>query len=411
MVIFFEEIMLQLFLWTLYLVDGLCELFSAIAGVIPVRYEGRDVNIIESAISNNTVTNVFWCVFILAIGLLGIFTIAAIIKNIITNGKTTSQIAGKFFLSLIGTLAMLSVVILGILIVNSTLKIVAETFRLNTSAKLSGSLFGACVGDWLNGYSVSEIDVSKLSVREIFGDYNTAAFGIWPSAWKYNGMVNPDTFLYLPAFISSLALLIALFIAVINLAKRVYEIVFMYLILPLSMSTLPLDDGARFKIWRETFISKLLLAYGSLFSVNIFVILLPVISRMQVSGLSQFGNSLFLIIMIIGGALVIPAGQSMFARLFGQADDMRAGGGFMSSLFYGSRMVTAMTLGTTRKMLKGMFGLGRSAVKGIKNRQSRSAGGNNNDSNKPQTPMFTYTYTDLGSSDYTTGGNDNANNT
>ena len=86
MVIFFEEIMLQLFLWTLYLGDGLCELFSAIAGVIPVRYEGRDVNIIESAISNNTVTNVFWCVFILAIGLLGIFTIAAIIKNIITNG-------------------------------------------------------------------------------------------------------------------------------------------------------------------------------------------------------------------------------------------------------------------------------------------------------------------------------------
>lgn len=279
MIIFFQELMLLLFLWTLRLVDGLNELFSAIAGIIPVKYNGSNVNIIESAVSNATVTNIFWCVFILAIGLLGIFTIAAIIKNMIVSNKNTAQIVGKFFLSLLGTMAMLSVVILGILIVNSTLSLVAEIFKLNTTTKLSSALFDACVGDWLNGYSVSEIDVATLSVHDIFGDYNTAVFGIWPTGWKGNGMVNPDTFLYLPAFIASLALLIALFIAVINLAKRVYEIVFMYLVLPFSMSTIPLDDGARFKNWRETFISKLLLAYGSLFSVNIFVLLLPVIKE------------------------------------------------------------------------------------------------------------------------------------
>ncbi len=403
--------MLLLFLWTLRLVDGLNELFSAIAGIIPVKYNGSNVNIIESAVSNATVTNIFWCVFILAIGLLGIFTIAAIIKNMIVSHKNTAQIVGKFFLSLLGTMAMLSVVILGILIVNSTLSLVAEIFKLNTTTKLSSALFDACVGDWLNGYSVSEIDVATLSVHDIFGDYNTAVFGIWPTGWKGNGMVNPDTFLYLPAFIASLALLIALFIAVINLAKRVYEIVFMYLVLPFSMSTIPLDDGARFKNWRETFISKLLLAYGSLFSVNIFVLLLPVISKMQISGISGFGNALFLLMMIVGGALVIPAGQSLFARLFGNADDMHVGGGLMSSLFYGSRMVTALTLGTTKKAMRGMFGLGRKIAGHARQGNKGKGGSGGNDSNKPQVPNFTYTYSTMGdSSGYDIGGN-NENNT
>ena len=76
-------------------------------------------------------------------------------------------------------------------------------------------------------------------------------FGIWPTSWKCNGMVNPNTFMYLPALIAGIALTIALIIAVLNLAKRVYEIVFTYFTMPISMSTLPLDDGARFKNWRE----------------------------------------------------------------------------------------------------------------------------------------------------------------
>ena len=253
MLIFLQEIGLQLFLWLLQLVDGLMEIFSAISGVATVNYHGQQVNIIEFIVGDSTIGAVFWCIFITAVGLTCIFTIVGLVKNMIANNRNVSTIVGKFFLALLGAMAMLAVVILGILIANSFLQLLARIFQVNNTTKLSTAIFNACVGEWLNGYSASNIDVTSLSVGQILGGYNAALFGIWPTSWKCNGMVNPNTFMYLPALIAGVALAIALIMAVLNLAKRVYEIVFVYFTMPVAMSTLPLDDGARFKNWRERF--------------------------------------------------------------------------------------------------------------------------------------------------------------
>lgn len=377
MLIFFQQLCLLLFLWLLKLVDGLMEIFSAISGITDVTYKGEKVNIIEFLAGDSTVNTIFWCIFILAIGLTCIFTIAALIKNMINSQRNVSTIVGKFFLALLGTMAMLTALFLIILISNSLLVLVSQIFQIGNTTKLSSALFNACAGDWINGYSVSEFDISRLGVKEIFGDYTTGF--VFPDKWKYNGMVNPDKFLYLPSLIAGVALAIALVVAVLNLAKRVYEIIFMYFVMPMSMSTLPLDDGARFKTWRETFITKIVIAYGTVFSVNIFVLLLPLITRMRIDEISGFGNSMFLIFMIVGGAMVIPAGQALFCKLFGQADDMHAGGNFLRSAFYGSRMVGAATFGLAHKIIHGGASVGKAISNHRKNKADSSGGGDNSD--------------------------------
>ena len=376
MLIFFQQLCLLLFLWLLKLVDGLMEIFSAISGITDVTYKGEKVNIIEFLAGDSTVNTIFWCIFILAIGLTCIFTIAALIKNMINSQRNVSTIVGKFFLALLGTMAMLTVLFLIILISNSLLVLISQIFQIGNTTKLSSALFNACAGDWINGYSVSEFDISRLGVKEIFGDYTTGF--VFPDAWRYTGMVNPDKFLYLPSLIAGIALAIALVVAVLNLAKRVYEIIFMYFVMPMSMSTLPLDDGARFKTWRETFITKIVIAYGTVFSVNIFVLLLPLITRMRIDEISGFGNSMFLIFMIVGGAMVIPAGQALFCKLFGQADDMHAGGNFLRSAFYGSRMVGAATFGLAHKVIHGGVGIGKAISNHRKNKTDNNSGGEDN---------------------------------
>lgn len=354
MLIFFQELCLQLFLWLLQLIDGLMEIFSAISGVTNVNYHGKSVNIIEFLAGDSTVMTIFWCIFILAVGLTCIFTIVGLVKNMIANNRNVSTIVGKFFLVLLGTMAMLAVVFLGILIANSLLQLLAKIFQIGNTTKISNAIFNACVGDWINGYNINKIDVTSLSVGDIFGGYNAALFGIWPTSWKCNGMVNPNTFMYLPALIAGIALCIALIIAVLNLAKRVYEIIYLYFCMPVSMSTLPLDDGARFKNWREQFLTKIILAYGAVLSVNVFVLLLPLIQQTSIPGASGFANSIFLIFMIVGGAMVIPAGQTLFARLFGTADDMHASGGWLRSAYYGGRVVGGLTVGLAVKGVKGI---------------------------------------------------------
>ena len=370
MLIFLQELVLQLFLWLLQLIDGIMEIFSAISGVATVTYHGEQVNLIELLVGDSTVGAIFWCIFILAVGLSCIFAIVGLVKNMVANNRTVSGVVGKFFLSLLGTMAMLVVVVLGILIANSVLQLIANIFQISNTTKLSTALFDACAGDWINGYSKAEFDVSSLTVRDIFGDYNAALFGIWPTSWKCNGMVDPNKFLYFPSLVASIALGIAMIVAIVNLAKRIFEIVFLYLVMPVSMSTLAADDGARFKIWRETFITKVVLAYGAVFSVNVFVLILPLLSQMRIEGIGGFGNSLFLIFMIIGGAMVIPAGMTLFARLFGQADDWHGGGSFLRSAYYGSRFGGIATLGLAGWVLKKGVGAGKGIAKKIRSKKS-----------------------------------------
>lgn len=377
MLIFFQELVLQLFLWLLKLIDGLMEIFSAIAGVTNVNYHGQSVNIIELLAGDSTVMTIFWCIFILAVGLTCIFTIVGLVKNMIANNRNISTIVGKFFLALLGTMAMLAVVFLGIMIANALLQLLAKIFQIGNTTKLSNALFNACVGDWVNGYNINKIDVTSLSVGDIFGGYNAALFGIWPTSWKCNGMVNPNTFMYLPAMIASIALGIALIIAILNLAKRIYEIIYIFFCMPVSMSTLPLDDGARFKNWREQFVTKIILAYGAVLSVNVFILILPIIQQMSLPNVSSFGNAMFLIFMIVGGAMVIPAGQTLFARLFGTADDMHAGGGWLRSAYYGGRVASALTIGLAVKGVKGIS----HAVHHHRDKNSNgSSGGSSSDS-------------------------------
>ena len=395
MLIFFQELIMLIFLWFLRLIDGIMEIFSAIAGITDVTLNGEKVNIIEYLVSGTTVGTIFWCVFILAVGLTCIFGIVALVKNMIANNRTVSSIVGKIGLSLLGTMAMLSVVILGILISNAVLTLIVEIFQIENTTKLSNALFNACVGKWDNGYSISEVDITSCSVREIMGDYNLASvlLGIWPTSWLGNGMIKPDKFLYLPAMVSSIAVTIALVVAIINLCKRVYEIVLMYIIMPVSMSTLPLDDGARFKVWRETFVTKMILAYGTVFSVNIFILLLPIITKMHVDGVGSFGNSMFLIFMIIGGTMVIPAGQTMFARLFGQADDMHASGSFLHSAFYGGRIASVLTFGLAGRLIRSGTAL-------------RKRKGKENEKNDNEKNEESEKYTEEGSSSSTYGGSE-----
>lgn len=358
MLIFFQELGLQLFLWLLQLVDGIIDLFNAISGVATVNYQGQQVNILEAIIGDPVVANIFWCILILAVGLTCIFAIVGIIKNFIANNRNLSSIVGKFFLALLGTIAMLAVVFLGIMITGSGLKLIAQIFQIGNTTKLSNALFNACVGDWVNGYSVHGIDITSFRVADIFGDYNAALFGIWPTSWKLNGMVNPDTFYYLPALIVGIAVTIALLIALVALAKRIFEVVYLYFCMPIAMSTLPLDDGARFKNWREIFVTKLILAFGAVFSVNVFALILPLVTQMKIDGLGGFGNAMFMIVLIIGGAMVIPAGQALFARLFGQADDVPHGG-FLHTAFYGGRFIGGMTVGLAAKGIGGIYHAGR----------------------------------------------------
>ena len=163
---------------------------------------------------------------------------------------------------------------------------------------------------------------------------------------KYKiGLINPLTYNWALAYIAAIVLIVVLFVSALSLAKRVFDIIFLFFSMPFPIATMPSDDGARFKLWKDTMISKVILAYGTVIAVNLFLLVLPLITSITFS-VNKVVNCVAQLIFIIAGAVSIYGAQLLFARLFGtSAEESREmmnafrGAGSFGRMLFGAAMM------------------------------------------------------------------------
>lgn len=366
----FYEVLYWLIKNCLYLVDCIMEVFGALSGLtsVTVSGENREVYLLEYLVTNKSVQTVFFVIAGISIFVALCFTIISVIKNaVVTKHKSQSKTLFEFLMTTISTLLTAFALLAIIWLANEILQLIDLAFNNGNDYTLGQTIMNICAGqqiDWgdraVNGFS--------------FGDSPNAFFGELEPAWMgilydvntpgEGGVADITTFNFLTATIASVAMLIVMIQAVLGLTARIFNIVFIYLCAPLIIATVPLDDGARFKLWRETAISKVLLAYGTVLAVNIFILVLPIITTITIQSVSQTVNDLFILILVVCGAFTIPAGQLLFARLIGtQAEENRETTSGLRSMF-------ATALGTGR-----MVAGAKRAVFGGTNRYGRQTGG------------------------------------
>ncbi|MCM1404633.1 MAG: hypothetical protein NC133_04015 [Prevotella sp.] len=172
------------------------------------------------------------------------------------------------------------------------------------------------VGSGWTEYGIKQKGIPGWSILDedadsIMGDYSKPWPYIIPDHNKQNGgLIYWGSFNFILGYVTAVIVLIAVISACLGLVKRLYDLVILFLSLPLIASTIPLDDGARFKVWRETVISKVILAYGAVFAVNTFIIMAPIISTLHVTKIIKM-------VLLVGGGLSINGGMLLFARIFG----------------------------------------------------------------------------------------------
>ncbi|MCM1360127.1 MAG: hypothetical protein NC183_06390 [Corallococcus sp.] len=168
-------------------------------------------------------------------------------------------------------------------------------------------------------YTIEDIVFGQTSVNQVFGvRYKTLGlFEAEDKSFEVEPMVRLDDFNVFLGYLSVIMLIVALVGSMLGLVKRAYDLVMLFLILPLVSGVIPLDDGARFKSWQSSVVSKVILAYGAVLSVNVYLLILPAIMGLTISGIGNFGNAVFRLFLMIGGALCINGGQLLMARVFG----------------------------------------------------------------------------------------------
>ena len=176
-------------------------------------------------------------------------------------------------------------------------------------------------------------------------DAGTQTLNLTGSGTVHYGLVNYNSYQYVIGLFAAVMLIIVFCVAIMGLIARLFDLVFLLLSSPLITATIPLDEGAKFKLWRETAISKTLLAYGTVLGVNIYCLLLPIINNISIPD-EPLLTIIIKTLLIVVGALTISNSQLLFARILGtEAAEGRQAMHGMAQLVGG--------IATTGRLIKG----------------------------------------------------------
>lgn len=67
----------------------------------------------------------------------------------------------------------------------------------------------------------------------------------------------------------------------IGLIGRIYELLLLYLTFPAFASSYPIDDGSRFKKWRDNFVQRVFATYSIFITLSIVLLLIPIINNLE----------------------------------------------------------------------------------------------------------------------------------
>ncbi len=88
---------------------------------------------------------------------------------------------------------------------------------------------------------------------------------------------------YFLVWILSLFMLREMILLIVTCAARLFQLVSLYVVSPLAISSMPLDDGAKFKQWSTAFVIQLLSVIGMVVSLRLFLMYLPIIWSPQLT--------------------------------------------------------------------------------------------------------------------------------
>lgn len=213
---------------------------------------------------------------------------------------------------------------------------------------------------WVGSYTASDISWS-MSPDVVFGKHEKDWIGLFEAedkGYDIKPMVRLDSFNMFTAYLVAIIILMSMFMLCVGLVKRIYDIIVLIICMPLVCGTIPLDDGARFRAWRETFMSKVLVAFGAVIALNVFYMITGYVSGEFSSTMNELvdkgvlGTSavtVFKMLLLMGGAMCINGSQALIARILGtSADESREAMQSFAMITSGFRMGAAGALGVGR---------------------------------------------------------------
>ena len=341
---------------TLYkIIEYVIIFFEIFSGIRDVNYNGQEMPFLNVLFVSPTIQKGVWAVMGIAFVLLLVFSIMAVVHSLGDSGGELNRPVSKVLqmtfkgfvrLILIPFTCMFLISMSGVVLrsVYKGVKDVSQGEMAIAGADYTGSstsipriIFCLTTLDAANNdeYNISGKHTADPPVNIALNDSIRAPFyyedysgthgseGLdYTNRDVVSGFFNYKDIDYSLAIPLCLAMLFILIVCVIKFIERVFNVIVLFVISPIFASTMPMDDGKRYDTWKEAFIGQLFMGFGSVVSMEIYLLLIPYLmdSRLTFGDGSVEANALIRVILLFGGAYsVYTAGTLITGILSGSA--------------------------------------------------------------------------------------------
>jgi len=296
------------------LIDGLILCANKLCGIDTINFDGEEKDFLSYLLFSDEIGFAFRVSAILATILLVIFTVFMIIRSI-TKDKaegTPAQIAIKAFKTILMFFFVPAVIVAFMAIGNTFLSALYDATTQNASSP-GAFLFSAFAED--GGMLTEYADLFRTGQH----DYTNVDL---VSEYMARSGVGLSDYPFFFSFLAAGVVLFGIGSAMLIFVDRVLSLVILYIAAPISISTSVLDDGARFKLWRDQFLTKFITGYGMILAINIYalvcgLVMAPGFAFFPGEG-KGFLNFLMKLLVIGGGALTMQKSMALIGNLVSQ---------------------------------------------------------------------------------------------
>ncbi|MCL2096410.1 MAG: hypothetical protein FWH10_05835 [Oscillospiraceae bacterium] len=240
-------------------------------------------NIINLFFNSSVMNYLFWGMTLIALALCAGCSIAAVVRS--TGDYELKRPVGQVVGSIAKTmLTFLLVPLFMIIVINMSgivLRQVSQAFDLGItgSNQQPASMATTIIASSLTEESMRDVPEGAIKSAELEKRKQRLLSGglYWKEAGQFISIFDPFKMYLVPAVITawfSIAMMIMIFMI---FSRRVYELLLLYIASPFTVCSMPLDGGAKFKAWREMFISKVLSGFSSIFTLKLALLMMPVL--------------------------------------------------------------------------------------------------------------------------------------
>ena len=298
------------------LIDGLTLCANKLCGIDTINFNGEEKDFLSYLFFSDEIGFAFRASAILATILLVIFTVFMIIRTIAKDKAegTSVQIAIKAFKTIL-MFFFVPAVMIAFMALGNTFLTALYAATTQSAASPGAFLFSAFAADggmnaeYAELFRTGQLDYTNV---DVVSEYMSRSV---PS-------VSLSDFPFFFSFLAAGVVLFGIGSAMLIFVDRVLSLVILYIAAPISISTSILDDGARFKLWRDQFLTKFIMGYGMILAINIYALVCGLVMDPSFAFFPDEGmgflNFLMKLLVIGGGALTMQKSMALVGNLVSQ---------------------------------------------------------------------------------------------